>query len=168
VGTVARDEVPPALLRAWPTLRGAADLVGVNASTISRRSDLRAESRGGELRIRPAEVLRLGAYFKRRPLDEIASDLLDFAYEQAPDSAGAVDEEIEAYLGPASGGPVVGSFLAEARRGLPPELFAEVERVYRAAGGREDLTSGREVVAKGSSERHRRPTREASSRAQSR
>jgi hypothetical protein len=123
--------ISPGLVAAWPPLRQAARMIGVAASSLSRRPDLTCERRGREQRVSPAEVLRLARYYKRRPLGKVASELLDFAYEHAPDQAAVVDQEIELTLGPDSSTLEPEQFLLAAQRGLPPSLYAEVERAWR-------------------------------------
>lgn len=58
----------------------AAGMLGINASTLSRRPDVAAETRGyRDLALRPAEVLRLGRIYRRRSINEVAADLVYLA-----------------------------------------------------------------------------------------
>lgn len=126
-----RETAAPELVAAWPPLRRAAAMVGVAASSLSRRSDLVCERRGREERVRPAEVLRLARYYNRRSISIVASELLVFAYEQAPDYAPVVDLEIELTLGPAASNLDPEQFRSAVRADLPKALSAKIERAYR-------------------------------------
>jgi hypothetical protein len=86
-------------LIAYPTLTEAARLLAVSASTLSRRDDLRAERMGERDRRVPAdEVMRLAALYRRRSLNEVAADVVDYAAQHAPKQATAVEGQIEAFF----------------------------------------------------------------------
>lgn len=122
----------------YPTLTEAAGMLGVSGSTLSRRVDLRAERMGErDRRIPAAEVMRLAVVYRKRALNEVAADLIDYAHEHAPAHTGEVDEQVQRFFG-VRGAPAVSgdAFLAEAKRTLPAELYAEVVRVYRSGGKR--------------------------------
>jgi hypothetical protein len=86
-------------VRAWPSLSRAARALGVNKSTLSRRDDLHGERLGQqEIRLSPATVMRLAREYRRRVVDEVAFDLVEYAREQAQDQTEAVEAEIDAYL----------------------------------------------------------------------
>jgi hypothetical protein len=124
-------------LLAYPTLTEAARLLGVSASTLSRRDDLACERMGErDKRIPAEEVMRLATVYRKRALGEVAADLVTSARERSPEHAAHVQEEIERFF-EQRGPPVFsdGAFLAEAERALPPELYEEVRRVYHASGG---------------------------------
>jgi hypothetical protein len=124
-------------LQAYPNISVAARILGVAASTLSRRSDIAVEARGERDRaLPPGEVLRLGLVFRRRSLNDVAQDLLDYAREAAPGEVTRVEEEIERFFeGHAIQDEQLGEFLALAHRLLPPQLAQEVEAVVRGTGG---------------------------------
>src|SRR6476646_4499221 len=76
----------PIVVAGFPSLRKAAEILGVSAAALSRRPDLEYEPRGREKRVRPRAVLNLASYYRKRSLYEVASDLVDFAVEQEPRS----------------------------------------------------------------------------------
>ncbi len=123
-------------LIAYPTLTEAARLLGVSASTLSRRDDLRAERMGERDRRVPAiEVMRLAAVYRKRSLNEVAADVVEYAEQHAPEQAATVEDQVQRFFAERRGrAPSEGAFLDEARRALPAELYREVERVYRAGG----------------------------------
>lgn len=86
-------------LQAYPNIRAAAQMLGVSASTLSRRADRTAERRGERDRVLPpAEVLRLASVFRRRSVNDIAQALLDHARATAPDEVTRVEEDIEGFF----------------------------------------------------------------------
>jgi hypothetical protein len=124
-------------LLAYPTLTEAARLLGVSASTLSRRDDLVVERMGErDKRVPAGEVMRLAVVYRKRSLGEVAADLIARAREHSPQHAEHVQEEIERFFEQKE--PAVLSddaFLAEAERALPAELYEQVRRVYRASEG---------------------------------
>lgn len=124
-------------LLAYPTLTEAAGLLGVSASTLSRRDDLVCERMGErDKRIPVGEVMRLAAVYRKRSLGEVAIDLIGRARERSPADAEHVRDEVERFF--EQGGPAALSgreFLAEAKRALPTDLYEQVQRVYRASEG---------------------------------
>lgn len=133
----------PGILAAYPTLRAAARIIGVEPSTLSRRRDLPTQPRADERRFPPALVLSLARHYRRRSLEFVASELLDYAYEHAESYAASVDQEIEAAMGPSPATSVDGqAFLAEAQRALPRDLFEAVVAAYGDAGGIEPVKTG--------------------------
>jgi len=124
-------------LLAYPTLTEAGRLLGVSASTLSRRDDLACERMGErDKRVPAGEVMRLAAVYRKRALGEVAADLIARALERSPQDVEHVQEEIERFFEQREP-PVLsdGAFLAEAERALPPELYEQVRRVYHAPGG---------------------------------
>ena len=124
-------------VRAWPSLSRAARALGVDKSTLSRRDDLHGERVGQqEIRLSPATVMRLAREYRRRVVDEVAFDLVEYAREQAQDQTEAVEAEIDAYLaGHPSSPPDVVQLLELARRHLPADLYRQIEQ---ATMGRDD------------------------------
>jgi hypothetical protein len=124
-------------LLAYPTLTEAGRLLGVSASTLSRRDDLVCERMGErDKRVPAGEAMRLAAIYRKRALGEVAADLIARARERSPQHAEHVQEEIERFFEQREPtAPSDGAFLAEAERVLPPELYEQVRRVYHASGG---------------------------------
>ncbi|MGA3129130.1 MAG: hypothetical protein ABSB36_10260 [Candidatus Dormibacteria bacterium] len=131
-------------VRAWPSLSRAARALGVDKSTLSRRDDLHGERVGQqEIRLSPATVMRLAREYRRRVVDEVAFDLVEYAREQAQDQTEAVEAEIDAYLaGHPSTPPDVAQLLELARRHLPADLYRQVERATMG-------TEERGIIARG-------------------
>jgi hypothetical protein len=149
--SVLQGAEDPGVLAAYPTLRAAARILGVDPSALSKKKDLPTLARGEERRFPPALVLELARHYNRRALAAVASDLLDYAYANAEDYARFVDDEIEAAMGPSPATGVNGdAFLAEAQRALPGDLFAAVLRAYRASGGTSSITDRRSRRERGS------------------
>jgi hypothetical protein len=126
-------------LRFHPNLTATAEMLGVSASTISRRSDLQVELRGERDRVlAPAEVLRLAGVYRRRSLNEVALDLLEHARTLDPSQLSDVEAEIEQFFADRSGEAARdhADFLEAAERLLPADLYAEVERTMAAGSGR--------------------------------
>ncbi len=124
-------------LLAYPTLTEAARLLGVSASTLSRRDDLVCERMGErDKRIPAGEVMRLAVVYRKRSLGEVAADLIGRARESSPHDAEHVQEEIERFFEQSESPALpVGAFLTEAKRVLPAELYEQVRRVYGASEG---------------------------------
>lgn len=128
------QRVSAGLLAAYPTLRQAARMIGVHASSLSRR-ELPVEHAGREARLAPRLVLELAAHYRRRDEYEVGGALVDHALAHAPDHVAEVEAEIERYFeetGDRDAALDTGGFLEEARRRLPPALYAQVERAYQA------------------------------------
>ena len=124
-------------LLAYPTLTEAARLLGVSASTLSRRDDLVVERMGErDKRVPAGEVMRLASVYRKRSLGEVAADLIGRARESSPQYVEHVQEEVERFFEKSM--PAVRSeseFLAEAERALPADLYEQVRRVYQASEG---------------------------------
>jgi hypothetical protein len=124
-------------LLAYPTLTEAARLLGVSASTLSRRDDLVVERMGErDKRIPAGEVMRLASVYRKRSLGEVAASLIGRARESSPQYAEHVQEEVERFFEQKE--PLVlsnGAFLAEAELALPADLYEQVRRVYQASEG---------------------------------
>lgn len=125
-------------LTAYPTLTQAAALLGVSASTLSRREDLTWEQMGErDKRVPAAEVLRLASIYRKRSINEVAADLVNYTREHAEGCADQIEEEIERFFESLAAPSRPGDqFLAEAKRALPAALYTQVERVYREGRGR--------------------------------
>jgi hypothetical protein len=125
-------------LRGYPTLSAAAEMLGIAASTLSRRDDLPTENRGSRDRVLPPHtVLSLATEYRKRALNEVAFALIAYAKERAPEEADRIEEEVELFFeGHSTGSSSLEMFLTQARRYLPAQLYAEVERTVRSGDGR--------------------------------
>jgi hypothetical protein len=131
------ESVAPEELAAYPTLRGAARMIGVTPSALSKRTNLVTQQRGRERRVPPAEVLEWARFYRKRSLYEVASDLVDLALREAPGYVEAVESEIDRFFEHAGTGLVDPAlFLQEAQRTLPPEVYEAVRDAYAANDGR--------------------------------
>lgn len=125
----ARESGETRSLNAFPNIRAAAGMLGVAASTLSRRADVHVQARGERDRVLLAsEVLRLASIFRRRSINDVAQDLLDYAGKHAPQDAGSVAEEIEQYFEDAAlNESAREQFLTLAHRMLSPALCERIE-----------------------------------------
>lgn len=130
------DNASAESLDSYPNIRAAAELLGVSASTLSRRPDLRAEGRGERDRVlRASEVLRLAGIYRRRSLNDVAAALIEVAQEASPRDAERVAQEVEAFFEERTVSyERLGEFLALAQRLLPPSLYEQVERAVKEQG----------------------------------
>ena len=131
-------------LQAFPNIRKAAEILGGSASTLSRRHDLATERRGEhDMALPPAEVLRLGAIYRKRSLNDVAQDLLELANAAGADEQRRVEEEIEAYFEANTVAAQREELLRLARRLLPVELCEQVEAsLAREARDLPDMIQG--------------------------
>jgi len=133
--TIQTLDIP---LLAYPTLSEAARLLGVSASTLSRREDLICERMGErDKRITASEVMRLAAIYRKRSVGEVAADLIVCARNNSPAFVEYVQDEIERFFEERTSSSVTSAsaFLAEAKRALPADLYEQVRLVYRSANG---------------------------------
>jgi hypothetical protein len=116
-------------LWAYPNIRAAAALIGVAASTISRRGDLRYLERGDRDKVlAPAEVMRLASIYMQRSLNDVAQELIEGVASRDAGAAAEVTEEVERFFEESRETPEKRErFLAEARRLLPADLYGQVE-----------------------------------------
>jgi hypothetical protein len=132
------SEIPSYMLRAYPNLRTAAHILGVNVSSLTKRKfagKLVVESVGPEDRVSPTCLLELAEYYRRRDIHAVAFDLLELAHEQSPEAASAIEEEIDAHLSrAASTGSRVDplAFLREAKRALDPAVYERIAQTARS------------------------------------
>jgi hypothetical protein len=125
-------------LIAYPTLSRTAGFLGVSPSTISRRGDVAVELMGArDKRVTAAEVLRLAAIYRKRSINEVALDLVEYAREHAPAQASAVEEEVERFFDELPP-PVLNArdFLADLKLAVPDAVYRQVERIYHASDTR--------------------------------
>lgn len=119
--------------RAYPNLTEAAEILGISTSTLSRRGLEGIRQGSKEQRLRPDEVLSEAEHHNRRPIPLVASALVRYAFEHAPESAEAVEIEVDRILVARKVSPTMDreTFLTEARRSLPRRLYAQVAGYYR-------------------------------------
>jgi len=131
-------------LQAHPNIRTAAEMLGVSASTLSRRPDLASERRGErDVVLAPAEVLRLGAIYRKRSLNDIAQNLLDHAAAVGADEKLRVEEEIEAFFESKTISAEREELVRLARRLLPSEFVEQIEAsLVREADALPDMIQG--------------------------
>jgi hypothetical protein len=117
-------------LQARPNIRAAAQMLGVSASTLSRRPDRTAERRGERDRVlSPAEVLRLASVFRRRSVNDVAQALLDHVSATAPNEVTRVEEEIEDFFEAHTVAEQRDELRRLARRMLPPLICEQIDSV---------------------------------------
>jgi len=131
-------------LQAYPNIRAAAQMLGVSASTLSRRADRTAERRGERDRVlSPAEVLRLASVFRRRSVNDVAQALLDHVSATAPDEVTRVEEEIEGFFEAHTVAEQRDELRRLARRMLPPSMCEQIDSVLdQEAGELPDIIQG--------------------------
>jgi hypothetical protein len=154
---------------AYPSLREAAAMLGVAAPTLSRLPDLRYIRAGGrDHRIPAGEVLRLTQHFRRRSLEEVAFQLIDYSKTHALGMESAVTAEVDEYLSQsyrATPEASLEQFLRDARKLLPASLFNQVARAAladdinetkrrAAASTKPKVSRGRKPVASSKSSRN--------------
>lgn len=123
-------------LQAYPNISAAAALLGVDASTLSRRSDLVTHRRGERDRVLPpVEVMRLAAIYRKRSLNDVAYDLIEHARAADTAEVSRVEEHIQSFFDSRElRDEERANFLEVARRLLPASLSKEVEAVLAAKG----------------------------------
>jgi hypothetical protein len=123
-------------LQAYPNLRAAAEILGVAASTLSRRQDLAAQHRGErDVVVSPGEVLRLGAIYRKRSLNDVAEALLAHARAVAPQEERRIEQEVEAFFeATAPSADQRTELMVLARRLLPAPLCEQIEEVLGQRG----------------------------------
>lgn len=131
-------------LQAYPNIRVAADILGVSASTLSRRADRTTARRGERDRVLPpSEVLRLASVFRRRSVNDVSQALLDHARSTAPEDVARVEEEIERFFEAHTGSDERDELRDLARRMLPPSLCERIDAVLdQEAGELPDVIQG--------------------------
>lgn len=131
-------------LHAHPNLRTAAEIIGVSASTVSRREDLARLRRGErDVVIPPREVLRLAAIYRKRSLNDVAQDLVEHAAAVGPEEERAVEEDVERFFEENTTAAEREQLLRLAQRLLAPDLFEQVEEsVRRDAPDLPDMIQG--------------------------
>lgn len=129
-------------VRALPKLGDVAELIGLDASGVTRaikRLDmepLRWGRRDKHLAI--ADVLTIAATAQRVSLEEVAGALLDWAEREHPEHVDAFTAEIDAYFAalPAPKAQELEAFAADLRAALPKRWAAKAEEIWREHAGR--------------------------------
>jgi hypothetical protein len=125
----------------YPSLRKAAEIVGVNVSSLSRRDLDVIEMGAQQKKLSARTAMEEAAYFNRRDRNEVAADLVELAEDQCPEVVDAIEEEITEYMQDREAGTGLrpdADWLAEAEAFLPRDLFERVRRVYEQADAAED------------------------------
>ena len=122
-------------VRGLPTLTAAAKMIGVTPGSLSRRN-LPFEAAGPkEHRLRPRTVLEEAGLYGRRPLRDVAEDLVAYYHDRAPESISAVEAEVrevmERYEHPERLGHE--RLLATAQQQLSADLFQQLTALVREA-----------------------------------
>jgi hypothetical protein len=129
-------------VEAYPPLRLAAKLIGVSASTLSRRTDLERIPAGRETRIPAGEVVRLAYEYRKRRVSRVAGELVELAAQAGDEVQNLIAAEVDDALQREEPRdlqlPDAAGFVAEAHRLLPAALARQVEMTL---GSREELGS---------------------------
>jgi hypothetical protein len=128
-------------VRALPKLTDAAELIGLDASGVTRAiqrlgiEPLRWGGRDKHLAI--ADILTIAAGARRASLEEVAGGLLDWTEREHPEYVGTFTAEIDAYFSalPAPKAKEPDAFVAELRAALPKRWAAKAEEIWREYGG---------------------------------
>jgi tRNA(Ser,Leu) C12 N-acetylase TAN1 len=136
MATATADKTTAPIRLGYPSLRKAAEILGVNASTLSRR-ELDVIEMGAQTRLSARTVMEEAAYFNRRNQNEVAAELIELAEDQCPEVVDEIEREIAEYLQDlerttTSVRPEA-DWLGEAKHFLPRDLFERVRRVYEQA-----------------------------------
>jgi hypothetical protein len=129
-------------VRALPKLSDTAELIGLDASGITRAiqrlgiEPLRWGGRDKHLAI--ADVLTIAASAQRASLEEVAGNLLDWAEREHPEQVAAFTVEIDAYFAalPAPKPQESDAFVAELHAALPKRWAAKAEEIWREHASR--------------------------------
>lgn len=134
---------------AFPTLTETAVMIGVDKSTVSR-AHITVVQAGANKRVLPEQLLGLALKKGKKPVTEVAAELINYTRVNAPDELANVEREVEEFFAVQRSrkSPLIprDEFLAEARQFLTDEEFARMERRYDEALGRRpgDLVSSYE------------------------
>jgi hypothetical protein len=124
-------------VRALPKLSDAAQLIGLDASGVTRAiqrlgiEPLRWGGRDKHLAV--ADVMTIAASAQRASLEEVAGGLLDWAEREHPEHVEAFAAEIDTYLAalhePKAQEP--DAFVTELRAALPKRWATKAEEIWR-------------------------------------
>jgi hypothetical protein len=121
---------------AFPTLSEAAEMIGVDKSTVSR-ADISVVQAGANKRVLPTPLLTLAMTKRRRPVTQVAAALISYTRAHAPAELEAVEREVDEFFASIRehGTPSISrdDFLDEARRFLSAAEFESLERRYDEA-----------------------------------
>jgi hypothetical protein len=129
-------------VRALPKLSDAAELIGLDASGVTRAiqrlgiEPLRWGGRDKHLAI--TDVLTIAASAQRASLEEVAGGLLDWAEREHPEQVDAFTAEIDTHFAalPAPKAHEPDAFVADLRAALPKRWAAKAEEIWREHAGR--------------------------------
>jgi hypothetical protein len=124
---------------AFPTLSEAAEMIGVDKSTVSR-ADIDVVQAGANKRVLPTQLLTLAMTKRRRLVTQVAAALISYTRAHAPAELEAVEREVDEFFASVRGRetPSISrdDFLDEARRLLTAAEFKSLQRRYDEAVGR--------------------------------
>jgi len=129
-------------VRALPKLSEAAELIGLDASGVTRaiqRLGIEPQRWGGrDKHLAIADVLSIAANAQRASLEEVAGSLLDWAEREHPERVDAFTAEIDAYFTalPTTRAQEPDAFVAALRAALPERWAAKAEEIWREHAGR--------------------------------
>jgi hypothetical protein len=121
------------VIQAYPSQLEAAGMLRISASVLSRNEEIESVQVGSRGRhYSPVAVLSAGAFYKKRSLNEIAAELLDYARQHGDEEILAkVKAEVDQFFVHRTVEPVDRElFLKQARLALPSPLFQEVKRAF--------------------------------------
>jgi hypothetical protein len=129
---IAADEA----LVAYPSQAEAARMLRVTEGGLKKWNGAQPERMGARgRRYRPSDVLAAAAHFRKRSLNAVAYELVQYAEEHAPEQAAEVRHEVEEFFRNRDRPPVPrDQFLKEARRTLPRRLYEQVRHSYEQDG----------------------------------
>jgi hypothetical protein len=137
INTMSTRVTPRAnYVRSLPTFAVAADLIGIDASGISRavkRLGIEPVAWGNrEKHLEVADVFRIAIHAKRAALEEVGGGLLDWAEREHPDQVEMVRAGIDAFFAslPEAKPADPDELIAELRAGLPPDAAEAAIAIY--------------------------------------
>lgn len=141
-------------VRALPKLTDAAELIGLDASSVTRAiqrlgiEPLRWGGRDKHLAI--ADVLTIAASAQRASLEEVAGSLLEWAEREHPEHVDVFTAEIDAYFAalPAPKAQQPEAFVAELRAALPKHWATKAEEIARRHAPTCPVTPGAATMLK--------------------
>lgn len=128
---------PSESTKAMPTFTMAADLIGVDASTITRAVQslgIQPVRWGGREKHLPVpDLLEIARHARRASIEEVAGGLIEWLQQAHPSQVEDVKTQVDAYIArlpePVAAAPE--EFLSDLREALPPEWAAKAEAIWR-------------------------------------
>ncbi len=122
---------------AWPKQAEAAQLLGVSESTLLRsRLKLPSVPAGGKEKLYPpAAVMAAAVHFLRRPVRQVAADLIALGRQKSPEVAEIVAAEVNSFLAAHARAETesADALLKELEATLPPALYRGIEAVSKGS-----------------------------------